>query len=465
MARQNKARMHLHSKTGYSMVELLVYLALLNLVLAAAYSFYFYGYRAFAAGDKQTSIQQQARLAANFISRDIRYATTIELLSPSYTIPDAALIPENTHFIFISTENSLEYRTKDLSRIIFDTSVNDFELDSVNFVRKNNVTLEFTIQADWDNGNPYQVSSSIFAENLAITNTSIQGASGVGIRYVRAPYVPPNNLQIQPALVTENSSFSQVFTLALQSGEFSDGIEVSHITLTGDFSGLNVSSVAKTPANTATVEITGNLVLNSGIGILELDAAGWDGDSILSAKVGVLSSTPVEYTLNVNHSGNGNTTPPVGIHTFNSGQTVTLNAAPAAGWLFQRWVIGTDVYTTPSLSVIMNSDKTATAYFQTPTVTASSINYSTHGGGNHLTVRVHLSNNSGMSLSGATISMFLYRNGSLYQSETKTTSTTGVAEFGHYNNAPAGTYTITINSVTLTGHTWDGTTPSNSFTK
>jgi secreted trypsin-like serine protease len=73
---------------------------------------------------------------------------------------------------------------------------------------------------------------------------------------------------------------------------------------------------------------------------------------------------PIQYTLTMATSGSGSTTPTVGTHTYNSGSVVNLNATPASGHQFVKWVISgqSDVFTS-STSVTMNANKTATAHF------------------------------------------------------------------------------------------------------
>lgn len=100
------------------------------------------------------------------------------------------------------------------------------------------------------------------------------------------------------------------------------------------------------------------------------------------------------------------------------------------------------------------------------TVGVDSITYSGSGGKNndrHLTVSVHVSDDSGNDVSGATVSILL-SNGADSWSATGTTSSTGTVGFT-LKNSPSGTYTTTITDVVASGLTWDGVTPTNSFTK
>ncbi len=90
------------------------------------------------------------------------------------------------------------------------------------------------------------------------------------------------------------------------------------------------------------------------------------------------------------------------------------------------------------------------------TVGVDSIIYSGSGGktnDRHLTVSLHVSDDSGNNVSGATVSITL-TNGVSTWTATGTTDTTGGVGFT-LKNAPSGTYTTTITNVVASGLTWD----------
>lgn len=70
-----------------------------------------------------------------------------------------------------------------------------------------------------------------------------------------------------------------------------------------------------------------------------------------------------EYTLNVAVSGSGTTNVPTGNHLYPDGTTVTLYASPSQGFVFQKWMVGSAEFFNPALQVVMDANKTATAYF------------------------------------------------------------------------------------------------------
>lgn len=100
------------------------------------------------------------------------------------------------------------------------------------------------------------------------------------------------------------------------------------------------------------------------------------------------------------------------------------------------------------------------------TVGVDSITYSGSGGKSndrHLTVSLHVSDDSGNNVSGATVSVTLV-NGASSWTATGTTDIAGGVGFT-LKNAPSGTYTTEVTNLVASGLDWDGTTPSNTYTK
>jgi hypothetical protein len=87
------------------------------------------------------------------------------------------------------------------------------------------------------------------------------------------------------------------------------------------------------------------------------------------------------YDLTVAQSGQGSTNPGTGVNAYREGTAVYLYASPAAGYEFQKWVVGTQVYNDPSVSVTMSSDIQATAYFVVCTTPQHTLTMSSTGNG------------------------------------------------------------------------------------
>lgn len=70
-----------------------------------------------------------------------------------------------------------------------------------------------------------------------------------------------------------------------------------------------------------------------------------------------------QYTLTVNQIGDGNVSP-AGVSKHNPADLVTLTANPAAGNKFIKWVVNDVEFYNPVLTITMNTDTIATAYFE-----------------------------------------------------------------------------------------------------
>jgi hypothetical protein len=78
-----------------------------------------------------------------------------------------------------------------------------------------------------------------------------------------------------------------------------------------------------------------------------------------------VETTQPQFMLTVSADGDGQTIPPVGEHLYISGQTVSLNAVPAAGKMFQKWVINGLETTSNPANLTITGTLSAMAYFVT----------------------------------------------------------------------------------------------------
>ena len=101
----------------------------------------------------------------------------------------------------------------------------------------------------------------------------------------------------------------------------------------------------------------------------------WSGSTSGSASVSSITMTsdksvtahfseipPTQYTLTMVADGAGSTTPSVGTHTYEEGTSVPIDVTPADGWAFHRWSVNVDNYSSPTTTVLMDSDQVATAF-------------------------------------------------------------------------------------------------------
>jgi hypothetical protein len=72
----------------------------------------------------------------------------------------------------------------------------------------------------------------------------------------------------------------------------------------------------------------------------------------------------VYFELEMGVEGQGTTTPPEGFHQIAQGTIVHLNAIPAEGWVFKRWVIDGNNVGGPTYQINMSGDRQAIAIFE-----------------------------------------------------------------------------------------------------
>jgi hypothetical protein len=72
---------------------------------------------------------------------------------------------------------------------------------------------------------------------------------------------------------------------------------------------------------------------------------------------------PIQYTLSVDKLGEGDISP-AGVSKFLELQTVALSANPSNGYKFVKWVVNDQEFVESDITITMDKDKTATAYFE-----------------------------------------------------------------------------------------------------
>ncbi|MBS3898095.1 MAG: hypothetical protein KGZ54_08250 [Dethiobacter sp.] len=386
----------LSKEQGLSLVELIVMSSLLLTILALAYNFWQFGFTSFVSAEKRSNVQQNARMATDFIHNELRFATSVELLNPAQ-IPAAQDIGTDTHYILL-TGSKIEYRARNISQIIPKNIAGEVSF-SLDFTKSDSDLLSVVIAAVIDKQQPYSHSSQVRLKNLSLFNETITGGThSTAIRFVRQTFNPPLSLSVQPGAVVAGTGFSQTFTLTLLNETFSESFGQGSITLSGDFSGLNVSLANRTGPATASITLSGDLTaVASGSGQILIKGSGLTGGSPLSAAVSVVPDAI--FTLNILRSGNGATTPVVGLHLYPQGATATLTATPTAPWQFHQWQIGNAFFSSAQQTITMDSDKTATSRFRLPLTSILGGSYVSHNGvtylkltgANNRVMRLHLS--------------------------------------------------------------------------
>ncbi len=149
---------NINFERGFTLLELILTLVLLTVVLGSAYSFYFMGLNSYHGGVNQIDLQQNARIAMDKISSELKFADY-------YSIKDTG---EKIYFFFPdeNTLHTFRLRGKDLEYCIGSgvTKV-AYNVDSLEFFYGKNGTVAFIITVK-DQSREYSLSSSVKPRNL-----------------------------------------------------------------------------------------------------------------------------------------------------------------------------------------------------------------------------------------------------------------------------------------------------------
>lgn len=164
------------NQRGLSLVELLIALSILVLVLGLAFSFFFFSTKSFQAGSNQSNVQQNLRIASDFIHKEARHAIELQLL-------DSSFVPtEGYEYIFV--EDSSIKHGKFANGNFVKVNKSDHIIDSAGLeftVKKldngSNI-LEFVIKAK-DKKQDYSIDSIVYLNNIVGRNPS----TGSVLRY------------------------------------------------------------------------------------------------------------------------------------------------------------------------------------------------------------------------------------------------------------------------------------------
>src|SRR5262249_13906723 len=136
------------------------------------------------------------------------------------------------------------------------------------------------------------------------------------------------------------------------------------------------------------------------------------------------------------------TSPALGSFSPNPGSTSTFTASTPGS--------GTVTATVGSLTAT-----STLAVVTTPTVRVSSVTYANLCLFGPLPTTTTLATGGGQPVSGASVWILIYRNGTPYATGSSSTASTGKVTFSSLFT-PAGCYSTTVTKLTATGYTWDG---------
>ncbi|MCM0650755.1 Ig-like domain-containing protein [Clostridium swellfunianum] len=177
--------------SGITLIELIITLAIVSLVIAMTFSMNIFANNTFSKGIKKSDVQSTLRLAADYVTKQLRFSGEVELLPAK-----PADLDSDTEYIYIdsSTGSLIHY-----SNGVYKTIINSSGGISTNieFQQQDHQTVYFKISSTLK-GEDFSVDSSVIALNLG--NNIIQGLSpSYAISFTKeqpAAFIPVTSVNI-----------------------------------------------------------------------------------------------------------------------------------------------------------------------------------------------------------------------------------------------------------------------------
>ncbi len=169
---------------GFTLVEVIIVSAILLLVIAGVYSFFTFGQRVFRSGSGQADLHASVRLAAEKISRELRFAGEVELLEENWD-PASASTDEHSYIYYDSNNLCLMLLDSTGARAISSPIISNviFSADP-----EEGKILLFTIQGE-EGSAVFALDSSVRPMNLS---NNIAGAGNApALRFSMPPDLSP----------------------------------------------------------------------------------------------------------------------------------------------------------------------------------------------------------------------------------------------------------------------------------
>ncbi len=173
--KRNKPIISLYSKTGFSLIELLMALAVSSIVLAAIYSVFTITHKNFTTQDVAANVQQNLRSAIGLMARDIRLAGLDPIGTDSFGIEYAS----QTKIRF--TLDSIDSGSGEFNGIVDETNFEEVTYD----FQGNQVTQ--TLYETGASPNPAVLVGNIKKLNFAYLDAANNDLVDYGLSPARVP--------------------------------------------------------------------------------------------------------------------------------------------------------------------------------------------------------------------------------------------------------------------------------------
>lgn len=160
------------NKKAFTLIELIIVIAIFAIVLTGAYALFRTGHMTYAKGTKQYDLQSSIRLASDYVTQQVRYATEAEITNVASIPSIDAIEPYQNYIYFDSANNSITHYNKYFTKVI---PIN--HPGSIEFKKASDKRIDFNILSNYD-GQQYNLNSRINIINIHLSlDKKISGAA------------------------------------------------------------------------------------------------------------------------------------------------------------------------------------------------------------------------------------------------------------------------------------------------
>lgn len=160
------------NKKAFTLIELIIVIAIFAIVLTGAYALFRTGHMTYAKGTKQYDLQSSIRLASDYVTQQVRFATEAEITNEA-SIPSIDDIePYQNYIYFDIANNSITHFNKYFKKVL-----PIGHPGSIEFKKTSDKRIDFNILSNYD-GQQYNLNSRINIINIHLSiDKKISGAA------------------------------------------------------------------------------------------------------------------------------------------------------------------------------------------------------------------------------------------------------------------------------------------------
>ncbi len=187
----------INDQSGFGLVELLIVLSLLVIVLTMIFTFYLFGVTSFNIGEQQSDVQQNARIAAGFITKELRIAERVIIVNEYEDFAGLDIEQSEDFYLYYIylEEGSIYYQqfgeVEEHVKIQEGISANiDFELDFKVSASKGNL-LQINLSAvEKESNRTYTLETEVLVLNIDLIEDQSDGEGSAIFYQIPAPPKP-----------------------------------------------------------------------------------------------------------------------------------------------------------------------------------------------------------------------------------------------------------------------------------